>query len=103
MKVYIRSKITAEHNYDIRLPNGKVTHLVPGSQISNIIAFAGKGCQKPIGDISRITSTYGGSSNEWQKVSGIGYIDYDGTTAKAELHWYQRNKYRYEMKVKRFL
>jgi len=34
-------------------------------------------------------SEYGGKADEWQKVKGIGYVDYYGESLKAELHWYQ--------------
>lgn len=32
---------------------------------------------------------YGGNPEEWQKCKGFGYIDVDGESLLAEVHWYQ--------------
>lgn len=42
MKIY-RRKIYAEHNYDILLPDGSITHLVSGTTITKVMIIAGKG------------------------------------------------------------
>lgn len=45
-------------------------------------------------------SQYG---DEWMKVSGKGKVIKDGKEVLAELHWYEANNEKYEIKVKRYL
>ena len=77
-------------NYDIRLPNNEIVHLSEGTRITNVQVIAGKGRNRKIDMVAVLIDRYPGTKEtEWQKVKGIGYIDYQGENYKAVLHWYQ--------------
>lgn len=77
-------------NYDIRLPNNEIVHLSEGTRITNVQVIAGKGRNRKIDMVAVLIDRYPGTKEtEWQKVKGIGYIDYQGEDYKAVLHWYQ--------------
>lgn len=77
-------------NYDIMLPNNEIVHLSEGTRITNVQVIAGKGRNRKIDMVSVLIDRYPGTKEtEWQKVKGIGYIDYQGENYKAVLHWYQ--------------
>ena len=76
-------------NYDIMLPDGNVTHLKEGTRITDVEVIAGKGRNREIDIIDLLIIKFGGEINEWQKVKGIGYIDYYGESFRVKLHWYQ--------------
>lgn len=77
-------------NYDIRLPNNEIAHLSEGTRITNVQVIAGKGRNRKIDMVAVLIDRYPGTKEtEWQKVKGIGYIDYQGEDYKAVLHWYQ--------------
>ena len=89
-------------NYDIRLPNREVVHLTEGSRVTNVRVIAGKGRNREIDELPILILRYPGTKEEeWQKVKGLGYVDYDGESYKAELHWYEEPSVgRVEWKVK---
>ena len=89
-------------NYDISLPNREIVHLTEGTRITNIRVIGGKGKNRGIDILPILTDRYKGSKEEeWQKVKGIGYVDYDGESYKAELHWFEEPSVgRVEWKVK---
>ena len=76
-------------NYDIELPNKEVVHLTEGTRITNIRTIAGKGMDREIDELEILLERWGGSPFEWQKKKGIGYVDYEGESYRAELHWYE--------------
>lgn len=76
-------------NYDILLPDGEYTQLTEGTRITNVAIIAGKGRERQIDEIDNLLARYGGTAQEWTKRKGIGYVDYDGESYKAELHWYE--------------
>lgn len=76
-------------NYEINIPDGSVLHLTEGSRITNVEVIAGKGRNREIDEIDGLIIKYGGNEAEWQKVKGIGFVDVDGESYKAELHWYE--------------
>jgi hypothetical protein len=65
-------------NYDITLPNGEIVNLTEGSRITNVQIIAGKGRNRKIDMIDSLVHDYGGNPDEWQKVKGLSYIDYNG-------------------------
>lgn len=65
--------------------------------------FAGKGTEKEIRVRYMLESKYNIPADEWQKVSGKGYVVKDGKRVMAELHWYEANGEIHELKVKRYL
>ncbi len=88
-------------NYDIELPNKEIVHLTSGTRITNIQTIAGKGRNRQIDEIDNLIAMFGGSELEWQKKKGFGYVDYDGESYLAELHWYEEpTAGRHKWKVK---
>ena len=79
----------AAKNYEILLPNGEYTKLTEDTKITNIEVMAGSGKNRQIDIIDKLLDDYGGSTDKWQYVKGIGYVDYKGESYKAELHWFQ--------------
>ena len=76
-------------NHEVLLPDGSYTTFIEGKRITNIKVIAGKGRDRKIDEIENLVARYGGDYFEWQKKKGIGYIDYYGESAKAEVHWYE--------------
>lgn len=101
MKILIKRRILAEHKYEISLPDGTITNLVQGTFITKTVIIAGGPGKPPIKDIKRLVQQYGGRDKDWRKYRGEGTVIINGVHCKVELHWYQLNKYRYAMKVKR--
>jgi SPP1 gp7 family putative phage head morphogenesis protein len=96
-----RSAGAKARNYDISLPDGGKTHLTEGTRITSVETIAGKGRERQIDVIDYLLDTYGGEELEWQKKKGIGYIDFEGESYRAELHWYEEpTAGRHEWKVK---
>lgn len=76
-------------NYDIELPDGEIVHLTEGTRVTNIETIAGAGRNRKIDEISILLDKYGGDEAKWQKKKGIGYVDYEGESYRADLHWYE--------------
>lgn len=88
-------------NYDIELPNKEIVRLTEGTRITNIETIAGKGRERQIDEINELLAKYGGSAHEWQKKKGLGYVDYQGESYLARLHWYEEPTVgRHKWKVK---
>ena len=100
--IYIPRSVGAKgRNYDIELPNKEIVHLTEGTRITNINVIAGKGRNRAIDEVDILLDRYGGSESEWQKKKGLGYVDYEGESYHAELHWYEEPTVgRHEWKVK---
>lgn len=92
----------AGKNYPVRLPNGNHTRLAEGTKITKVKVFAGKGTDTPTRNRFHLESMYGIKADEWQKVRGEGVVICDGKNKKAELHWYEADGERVQMKVKRY-
>ena len=89
-------------NYPVKLPSGNHAKLVEGTEITGIKAIAGKGTNTPIRVAALLENNYGIKAEEWKKVRGTGFIITGRTVKKAELHWYEADDTRVEMKVKRY-
>ena len=90
----------------VRDTDGSTKRLVPGTSITGVKVIAGSGVRRKIDNIERVRRYVNGSkADEWQKLRGTGYVDWDGLSMRAELHWYSRVNDRrpYAMKVKRYL
>ena len=98
-----RSVGAAGKNYPVRLPNGNHTRLAEGTKITKVKVFAGKGTDTPIRNRFHLESMYEIKADEWQKVRGEGVVICDGKNKKAELHWYEADGEKVDMKVKRWL
>lgn len=96
-------------NYSVKLLNGKKTKIVPGTKVTKIVCFAGKGKKTPIRERFGLEKKYSLPAEDWKKMRGTGYVfDENGNKAKAELHWYEcydkktKRIERHKMKVKRY-
>ena len=76
-------------NFDIELPDGEIVHLTEGTRVTKIQVIAGKGRDRQIDEIDILLFKWGGIAEQWQKKKGIGYVDYQGESYKANLHWYE--------------
>lgn len=98
-----RSVGAASKNYPVKLLDSRQhVKLAEGQKIVGKV-FAGKGTGKVIRDRFRLESKYRIPADDWQKVSGNGYIVLNGKKQKAELHWYEAKGEIFEMKVKRYI
>ncbi len=101
--VYIPKGVGAKQkNILVRLPNGQRVVLTPGSRITKVQTIAGLGRNRKIDMVDILTAKYPGTDAlKWQKKKGIGYVDFDGESYKAELHWYEEPTVgRVEFKIK---
>ncbi len=98
-----RSLGAAGKNYPVKLPDGNHAKFAEGSEIIKIKVFAGKGTDKPIRNAIFLENDYGISADKWQKVRGEGVILFEGQKRIAEVHWYEADDERYDIKVKRWL
>lgn len=97
-----RSLGAASKNYPITLPDGNHGKVLEGSEITDIVVFAGKGTDNPIRVAAKLEKTYHIPAEKWQKVRGTAFIRAGNTNKKAELHWYEAEGERVEMKVKKY-
>ena len=89
-------------NYPIKFIGSD--HVAFESQIvDKVTVIAGKGVATPIKDSIRLEGVYNHPSTRWEKVSGVTYLRYKGNRIKTEIHWYEANGERYEVKVKRVI
>lgn len=95
-----RSVGASGKNYPVLLPEGGHTKLAEGTRISKVVAIIGKGTGKELRDAVYLESKYGIKASEWQKVRGEGIVLIKGKKVRSELHWYEANGERFDMKVK---
>lgn len=74
----------------VKLPDGILSRVTPGTTVSEIETFAGKGAIK--GTELRVrdflVQNYGGKAENWQHSKGRGWVDVPEGTRKAVLHWF---------------
>ncbi len=97
-----RSAGAAGKNYPVKLPDGNYAKFAEGSQITQIKVFAGNGTNKPIRNAIFLESNYGISADKWQKLRGEAVIVEKGKNRPAEIHWYEAEGTKVEIKVKRW-
>lgn len=93
----------AGKNYPIKLPSGNHAKIVEGTEVTGIKTFAGKGTNTPIRVAKQLEEKYNIEADKWEKVRGTATIRANGHNRKAEIHWYEADGERVEMKVKRYL
>ena len=98
-----RSVGAAGKNYPVKLPDGNHAKFAEGSTISKIKVFAGDGTDTPIRNAIYLECDYGIPAEKWQKVRGEGTVVFEGKKRIAEIHWYEADNEKYDMKVKRWL
>ena len=59
----------------VRLPDGTVSRLVEGTEITDIEVFAGKGSGKELRVREFLVQNYGGKAENWQHTKGRGYVE----------------------------
>lgn len=91
-------------NDHVFLPNGQLSAIEKGSDISKIKVFAGQGTNKSVHAANRLVHEFGGNPEDWKKVRGEGRaIDETGLPRLAELHWFENDDIgRVWMKVARW-
>lgn len=86
----------------VRLPDGTEVPLTPGSRISCIELIGGKGRNRKIDEIDGLLHRYPGTKeSDWQKKKGIGFVDFEGESYRAEIHFYEEptvGRVRYKLK-----
>ena len=93
----------AGKNYPVRLPDGNHTKFAEGTEITKIKVFAGNGTNVSIRNKVYLEAKYKIAADKWQKVRGEGTVVFKGKNRTAEIHWYEADEERVEMKVKRWL
>ena len=92
-------------NYEIELPDGSTTNLTEGTKITKITVIAGKGRDHAVDILDLLLYTYQKSDPfEWTKVKGIGYVDHNGESREADLHWYEEptvGKVKWKLKIQK--
>jgi len=94
----------AAKNYKVLLPDGNVVKFMEGTRITNVAVIAGKGRDRKIDEVDRLVDKYGGSPDLWQKMKGFGYLNVDGESRKADVHWYEEDnvgRVDFKLKVRR--
>lgn len=61
----------------------------PGSKITKVYNFAGKGMSRKVDIEEGLIKRFGGKHGEWQHTTGTGSIIYQGSPRNAEIHWFQ--------------
>ena len=91
----------------VKLPNGEITKLTETTSLTNIETIAGKGCKykekhkvKILDHLLDVYEDIKAKPKDWSKKKGIGFVDFKGRSRKAEIHWFQANNERVELKVK---
>ena len=97
-----RSLGAASKNYPIKLPTGNHGKILEGTEITDVVTFAGKGTKNPIRVAKTLEKLYDIPADEWEKVRVTAYIRAGNVNKKAELHWYEARGVRVEMKVKKY-
>ena len=98
-----RSLSAAAKNYPVRLPDSRNHTKLAENQTIIGKAFAGKGTGVEIRERYKLETRYKVPADQWQKMSGNGFVIVNGKSVKAELHWYEANGEIVEMKVKRYI
>lgn len=99
-----RSVGAAPHRDRVKLPNGSYSRVTEGTKITKVVAFAGKGLKRQVDVAEHLSKQIGGKAEHWQHLRGEGFVDVDGESQRAELHWFENSDVegRFRMKVKRW-
>ena len=88
----------------VKLPDGNYSRVTEGTKITKVVAFAGKGLKRQVDVAEHLSKQIGGKAENWQHLRGEGFVDVDGESLSAELHWFENSDIegRFRMKVKRW-
>lgn len=81
--------LKAEDMPQIRVVPGEYGIATPGTTVSKIYTFAGKGSKKPLRVEENLVQQYGGKKGQWQHTTGDVSITFHGESKIAEVHWFQ--------------
>lgn len=95
-------------NYEVEdKATGEIYNFIEGQRIENVKVFAGYRSSKPLHEetIAGLIDEFPNSNPEkWQHKKGFGYLDVDGESTKAEIHWFEEeNIGKCKFKVKEWL
>lgn len=76
-------------NYNVKLPDGTISKLTEGTDITDIETFAGKGSNVELRVKHHLEENYGGKADDWKHVKGRGFVDTEDGSKKAMLHWFE--------------
>ncbi len=79
--------LRAEDMPEIRSSKGRY-RLVPGTKVTGIYNFAGKG-SNPLRVEDHLIRQYGGEKGSWQHTAGNGIMDFGNGPQKVHIHWFQ--------------
>ena len=97
-----RSVGATGRNYPVLLPDGNHTKFAPGTEITKIKVFAGKGTKVVLRNAAILEQEYSIPAGEWQKVRGDAYVLLNRKAMHCEVHWYEAQGERVKFKVKRW-
>lgn len=86
--------------YPVRLPDGSYTKFANGGKITKVVPIIGYGTNKELGIRFWLESNYHIDSSLWTKYRGECYIFINHSIHRVEVHWYEANGYRCEIKLK---
>lgn len=89
-------------NYPIRFV-GSDHVAFAGDRVEKVTVIAGENVKSSVRQAGRLQETYNQPSNRWEKVSGVADIMYKGEVIHTEIHWFEANGVREEVKVKRVI
>lgn len=98
-----RSIGAAAKNYPVRMPESRQHVKLAEGQTITGKAFAGKGTNVEIRDRFALEAIYKVPAADIQKMRGTGFVIIKGKKVKVELHWYEANGERFDMKIKGYL
>lgn len=101
----IRPSVSARHvnsfSFDAPDGTGEISS-IPGEYIRDVKVIAGKGTSVSFRDAWKLEEAYQIPADEWQKVKGHAWVEYQGEEYYAEIHWCQSEKIgrvRYKLKI----
>lgn len=74
---------------EIRIAAKQYGNIKPGTTVTKIYTFAGKGSKKPLRVENHLIQRYGGKKGEWQHTTGDAIVTVNGLSKNAEVHWFQ--------------
>lgn len=89
-------------NYPIRFA-GSDHVAFAGDKVENVTVIAGENVKNSVRQAGRLQETYNQPAKRWEKVSGVADIMYKGIVLRTEIHWFEANGIREEVKVKRVI
>lgn len=88
----------------VKLPGGELSRLSEGTKITKVVVFAGKGTNKDLRIANILAQQYNNSPEGWTHTRGEGFVEFEGSSNRAELHWFEHEETgRVLMKVKRWI